>query len=117
MTTLTIELPDNLSHQIHARGISQQSLKQMFIRGLQVFLREEATNQDKVSSTSTLPIDNEAFARHKVANLGDASETKGQVYCYPTVSIPPSSLDGLIAIIPGIEGDALADTEALYDEV
>jgi hypothetical protein len=117
MTTLTIELPDNLSHQIHARGISQQSLKEILIRELQVFLREEATNQDKVSSTSTFPIDNESFARHKVANHRDVSEPKAQVYCYPTVSVPLSSLDGLIDIMPGIEGDALADTEALYDEV
>jgi len=93
MTTLTIELPDNLSHQIHARGISQQSLKEMFIRGLQVFLRE-ATNQDKVSSTSTVPIDNEVFARHKVANHRDVSEPKAQVYCYPTVSVPLSSTGG-----------------------
>lgn len=39
-------------------------------------------------------------------------------YRYPTVSIPPSSLDGWLNLVPeGYEGDALADTEALYDEV
>jgi len=110
MTTLTIELPENLSHQIHTRGISQQSLKDMFIRGLEVFLRKEVTS-------STLPIENEAFTRQKVANPREIFETTGQVYRYPTVSLPLPSLDGLIGIMPGIKGDALADTEALIDEV
>ncbi len=116
MTTLTIEVPENLSHQIQARGISQQRLKQMFIRGLQVFLREEVTNQDKVSSTSTLPIDNDLFAL--VANYRDVSEQQvQQVYCYPTVSVPASSLDRWVNLIEGYEGDAVADTEALYEDV
>jgi len=39
-------------------------------------------------------------------------------YLYPTVGVPPSSLDGWLNLVPeGYEGDALADTEALYDEV
>lgn len=38
-------------------------------------------------------------------------------YLYPTVLLPPSALDGLIGIMPPVGGDALADTEALYDEV
>ena len=39
-------------------------------------------------------------------------------YLYPTVAVPPSSLDGWLNLVPeGYEGDALADTEALYDEV
>ena len=38
-------------------------------------------------------------------------------YVYPTVAVPPSSLDGWLDLVPeGYEGDALADTEALYDE-
>ncbi len=37
---------------------------------------------------------------------------------YPTVSMPASSLDKWMDLVPqGYEGDALADTEALYDEV
>jgi len=107
MTTLMIELPDNLSHQIHKRGISQQSLKALFIGGLEVFLRKEV-------NSSTLPID-EALTCQKVANPRDVFEP--QAYRYPTVSVPLSSLDGLIGIMPGIKGDALADTEALLDEV
>ena len=38
-------------------------------------------------------------------------------YVYPTVPLPASVLDGLVGIMPPVEGDALADTEALYDEV
>jgi len=38
-------------------------------------------------------------------------------YMYPTVPLSASVLDGLIGIMPPVEGDALADTEALYDEV
>jgi hypothetical protein len=37
---------------------------------------------------------------------------------YPTVPVPASSLDKWMDLLPqGYEGDALADTEALYDEV
>lgn len=39
-------------------------------------------------------------------------------YIYPTVPVPASSLDGWLDLVPkGYEGDALADTETLYDEV
>ena len=38
-------------------------------------------------------------------------------YLYPTVALPASSLDAWIGIAPAVGGDALADTEALYDEV
>jgi hypothetical protein len=37
-------------------------------------------------------------------------------YLVSSVGIPASSLDGLIGLSEGYEGDALADTEALYDE-
>lgn len=38
-------------------------------------------------------------------------------YKYPTVPVPASSLAGWLNLVPeGYEGDALADTEALYDE-
>ncbi len=38
-------------------------------------------------------------------------------YIYPNVPVPASSLDGLVGIMSSVDGDALADTEALYDEV
>ena len=37
---------------------------------------------------------------------------------HPTISMPASSLDKWMDLVPqGYEGDALADTEALYDKV
>ena len=45
-----------------------------------------------------------------VAPDGDAAP-----YRYPTVSVPASSLSKLIGLMPPVGGDALADTEALYD--
>lgn len=40
---------------------------------------------------------------------------KRQPYLYPTVTVPASAIDNLIGILPPVGGDALADTEALYD--
>lgn len=37
-------------------------------------------------------------------------------FLYPSVPLPASALDGLVGIMPSVGGDALADTEALYDE-
>ena len=38
-------------------------------------------------------------------------------YRYPTVGLPPETLHGLVGLMPPVAGDALADTEALYDDV
>ena len=34
---------------------------------------------------------------------------------YPTVSLPLTTLSGLVGMMPPVGGDALAETEALYD--
>ena len=40
------------------------------------------------------------------------------VYEYPSVGLPADSLANWVNLVPeGYDGDALADTEALYDEV
>lgn len=49
--------------------------------------------------------------------VASVSEPEDRPYLYPTVPLPASALDGLVGIMPPVEGDALADTEALYDEV
>ena len=36
-------------------------------------------------------------------------------YLYPTVRVPTESLTELIGIMPSVGGDALEDSEALYD--
>lgn len=46
-----------------------------------------------------------------------ASDEVSLPFRYPTVPLPPSVLDGLVGIMPPVGGDALADTEALYDTV
>jgi prevent-host-death family protein len=57
----------------------------------------------------------------KAASLTESSEEQHHPRPgaqYPTVANPPSSLKNWHNLIPdGYEGDALADTEALYDEV
>jgi len=40
---------------------------------------------------------------------------KRQPYLYPTVAVPAKTLDGLIGIMPPVGGNALEDSEALYD--
>ncbi len=52
------------------------------------FLREQARQGRPVVTTSAPP---------------------SPPYRYPTVSLPVSTFDGLIGIMPAVEGDALAD--------
>jgi hypothetical protein len=64
----------------------------------------------------------EAFIRfvHTQAHQGQSAETTAEParrFRYPTVPVPASSLDAWMNLLPtGYDGDALADTEALYDE-
>lgn len=45
-------------------------------------------------------------------------QKKKPPYLYPTIGVPASSLDRWLNLVPeGYEGNALADTETLYDEV
>lgn len=53
-----------------------------------------------------------AMSLHK-----DPVHAPAPLVCKPTVEMPAKSLLGLIDILPPIGGDALADTEALYDQV
>ena len=46
-----------------------------------------------------------------------AGDEASPPFRYPTVHLSPSVLDGLVGIIPPVGGDALADTEELYDKV
>jgi hypothetical protein len=55
-----------------------------------------------------------------VVTTSNASITEDKAshpFRYPTVSLPHSVLDGLVGIMPPVGGDALVDTEALYDKV
>ena len=59
-----------------------------------------------------------AMSENASVQMGSVSVREEQPsYVYPTVPLPTSVVDGLIGIVPPVGGDALADTEALYDEV
>lgn len=55
-------------------------------------------------------------ARHGQPVVAISEQEETPVYHYPTVPLPASILDGLVGVMPPVGGDALADTEALYDE-
>lgn len=71
MTTLIIELPDELAEQVQGRGISQQRLEKVVISVVKEFLRqldETLPDDNEMSPTATEPIwsDGEAFARRVI---------------------------------------------------
>jgi len=105
MATLSIELPEGLFQQIRTRGVSKPRLEKMVNRMVQAYLYDFlAVENNKLSPTA---LDDKTLAPFEPP-----------VYRYSTVSLPASSLDGWLNLIqPGYEGDALADTEALYEEV
>lgn len=87
-----------------------------------------ATQSRIVSLLNELPPESLALVERFVEFLHDQArrgqpvgvsvQEKRTGYAYPTVTVPASSLDRWLDLIPeGYEGDALADTEALYDEV
>jgi hypothetical protein len=56
-------------------------------------------------------------ARQAILNSRIVESCEGKPYRYPSVAMPVSSLDAWMNLITeGYEGDALADTEAVYDE-
>jgi len=61
------------------------------------------------------------FVRQKARQqqtLVTVAEKEAPPYLYPTVAAPASSVEIWAKLLAeGYEGDALADTEALYDEV
>jgi len=82
-------------------------------------------NTDLTSLLAELPPESvqlvEQFARflREQARRGqpvEATPAKGKPsYSYPTILVPASSIDGMIGIMPPIGGDALKDSESLYD--
>ncbi len=98
---------------------------------LSVKSEEKENIQDIVTLLNDLPADALVTVRQFVAFLHQQAQ-QGRVlqgveplpvngksekprYQYPTVSVPASKLLELAGIFSGYEGDALADTEALYD--
>jgi hypothetical protein len=49
--------------------------------------------------------------------MSKSDQEEKHPYLYPSVGVPVSSLDGLMGLLTeGYKGDALADTEALYNQ-
>lgn len=86
---------------------------------------EQTTRQNILLLLDELPPDSlsmvETFVRFVHAQqpaAKTAAGTEQPPWRYPTVPVAASSLDNWLALLSeGYEGDALADTEALYDEV
>jgi len=58
------------------------------------------------------------YARQGQAQFALQKPTELPPYIYPTVCLPASTLDAWLNLVPaGYIGDALTDTEAIYDEV
>ena len=56
------------------------------------------------------------FLRFETGEARTPVSEASKVYRYPTVTLPAVTLHDLVGIMPSdFEGDALTDTEALYD--
>jgi len=56
------------------------------------------------------------FLRFKTGEVRPPVPTASAPYRYPTITLPATTLRELVGIMPSdFEGDALTDTEALYD--
>lgn len=72
-----------------------------------------------------IPVENLAFIEQFVQFMRQQSQSvvviarqEGETpYIYPTVPVPASTFSRLAGIIPPVGGDALSDTEALYDDM
>lgn len=86
-------------------------------------LEAEQARQRILTLLQEMPPENLAFIEQFVLFMRQqgqpavaVSEQEGQVpYLHPTVPVPASTLSKLTGIMPPVGGDALADTEALYD--
>ena len=77
------------------------------------------TIQDEiVALLNELPMDAQMTVKQFVMFLSDKSEKQNNQHRTQIITVPASSLIGLTGLLtPGYEGNALEDTEALYDEV
>jgi hypothetical protein len=110
MASLTLELPDSLMQQLEQRGLTIHRLQTLVGQWMQSYLQknEEETTKKRESEWE-----------HQVLPNGIEiwiEPLEGKPYRYPTIAVSAASLAGLEGCLPGISGDALADTEAVYDD-
>lgn len=85
---------------------------------------QQATRQTILALLDELPPDSlpmvETFIRFMQTQQTAVAELHQEQtpWRYPTMRVPAASLDNLLSLLDeGYEGDALVDTEAIYDEV
>ena len=85
----------------------------------------EATQTHIVKLLSDLSPDSLAFVEQLVLFLRERTQPSATLttrekrapYLFPTIALPATSLNAWMNLVPkGYDGDALADSEALYDE-
>jgi hypothetical protein len=85
----------------------------------------EAMQKHILALLADLPTDSLAFVEQLVMFLREKTHSptplvtreKRAPYLFPTVAVPASTLNAWMNLLPkGYDGDALADSEALYDE-
>ncbi len=114
MTTLTIELSETLFQQAQQQGFSTQSLEQMVNHWIQAYFQSRETPVIPATPATLTP---EEETKRAIIAGQIVESCEGKPYRYPSVGMPVSSLDAWMNLITvGYEGDALADTEAVYDE-
>jgi hypothetical protein len=65
-----------------------------------------------------MPAENLPFLEGFLLLMRQHNQPAATIYRYPTVVMPASSLQKWSGLLDeGYEGDALADTESLYDDV
>lgn len=83
-------------------------------------LTSHATRERIIALVQTLPAESlpivEAFVQFVQAQQAAALAQPATPWRYPTVAAPVAVLDRLTGLLSDIEGDALADTEAVYHE-
>ena len=78
----------------------------------------QTTRQDILILLDQLPPDSLPMVETFIRFMQTRPMESPTPWRYPSVPVAANSLDNWMTLLPtGYEGDALADTEALYDEV
>lgn len=87
---------------------------------METTLTSHETRERIIALVQSLPAESlpivEAFVRFVQAQQVATLTQPATPWRYPTVAAPTAVLDRLTGLLSDVEGDALADTEALYDE-
>lgn len=106
MNTTTMRIPTEVTRNHIFALLDDLPTESLFVveRFVQ-FMRQQTYRGQTITTTSN-------------SKEGGTGRLAQSVYLYPTKSVPASTLSNWLGLLDtGYEADALADTEALYDEV